>query len=232
VSQSIRPPRTGSRRRTATRRSSLRRKVEQTSSGLADSLAVGLSFAAFVIAVLAFYLGSVKRADIWLALVPDRHLMIRMGGSAQLPDGRLWPTHVVLVIPLIAANSGAGAGVLTDVSLVGFEEHPPEPVLFIDYGPLPRAWLNSMDSIDGGAVRYYLIEIPLPRSISSSEELSVSVSMLKAILERKDALTITLGYSFLMGRSLLPWRRRIALDVRRELRFPVGVKQLLEEVRG
>lgn len=197
----------------------------------ADWFAAGTSLAAFIVAVLAFYLGSVKRADVWLARVPTRPPNVRVNQSSQLPDGRIWPSSVSLEIPLIAANSGARAGVLTEVTLQRLEEDKPHPVLFIGYGPLPRMLETSMKELDGGSVREFRFEIPLPYSISLSMDPEENLAMLEAILESKEALNVKIGYSYLKGRSFLPGRRGKALIVHRELPFRVDMKSLLELTR-
>jgi hypothetical protein len=134
----------------------------------AEWFAAGTSLAAFIVAVLAFYLGSVKRADLWLETVPTRPPYVRINQSSQLPGSRFWLSVVSLEIPLVAANSGARAGVLTEVTLRRLEEDKPQPVLFSGYAPLPSKLDTSMHELDGGSVCELGYEISLPYSFPQS----------------------------------------------------------------
>jgi hypothetical protein len=168
-------------------------------------ITLGLSVTAFIIAVLAVYLESVKRADIWLALVPDQPPILVISSSAQ--EGRTWPAGVSIRIPVVAANSGARGGVLTQVSLRQLEEHESDPTLFAGYGPMPRRLLHGMREIDSGSVRQDQFDIELPFAMAVSAEPSTNLARLERVLKQKDRLEITLGYTYLKGRSLVPLRR-------------------------
>lgn len=192
-------------------------------------ITLGLSVTAFIIAVLAVYLESVKRADIWLALVPDQPPILVISSSAQ--EGRTWPAGVSIRIPVVAANSGARGGVLTEVSLRQLQEHESDPTLFAGYGPMPRRLLDGMREIDGGSVRQDQFDIELPFAMAVSADPSTNLASLERVLKQKDRLEITLGYTYLKGRSLVPLRRHNALDVHRELQFSIALSPLHAVVR-
>lgn len=193
-------------------------------------ITLGLSVTAFIIAVLAVYLESVKRADIWLALVPDQPPSLVIS-TASAQEGRTWPAGVSIRIPVVAANSGARGGVLTEVSLRQLEEHESDPTLFAGYGPMPRRLLHGMREIDSGSVRQDQFDIELPFAMAVSANPSTNRASLERALKQKDRLDITLGYTYLKGRSLVPLRRHNALDVHRELQFSIALTPLHAVVR-
>jgi len=88
-----------------------------------------------------------------------------------------------------------------------------------------------MIELDGGSVREFSFEIPLPYSFSPSVDPQENLAMLEAILESKEALNVRIDYSYLKGRSFLPGRRGRALVVHRELPFRVDMKSFLESTR-
>ena len=89
--------------------------------------------------------------------------------------------------------------------------------------------LQAMEELDGGSVRKFRLEIPLPYSISLSND-QKRISR-ETLLKDKDVLDVTLGYSYVKGRSLLPKRRSKGLVVHRELEFRVDLKSLLDSTR-
>ena len=192
-----------------------------------DVLTVGMSAAALIVAVLAVYLGSMKRADIWLALVPSRPPHLRVNQSSVVDERRVWPAAVSLDIPVVVANSGARPGVVTDIALEYLEEVKARPVLFIEYGPLPRSLTPTMQELEGGSVRQYQFEVPLPYSFPLSVEAGENLAALERLLEGKERLDVTIRYTYVKGRSFLPTRRRTtALAESRHLRFGVDLRSL------
>jgi len=88
-----------------------------------------------------------------------------------------------------------------------------------------------MREIDGGSVRQDQFDIELPFAMAVSADPSTNLASLERVLKQKDRLEITLGYTYLKGRSLVPLRRHNALDVHRELQFSIALSPLHAVVR-
>jgi len=192
------------------------------SSGLSwtATVAILLSSAALIVSLTSLYLAQLKRADFRVLLLADSRA--RLTSSSWIQTDPAVPTDITVIAEALVVNLGARAGVLYPIVLMV----TPSRIEQFHAAPTPQG--NHPVVYGPREVNSFRVSIRLGDRATMPEEVTDSARGTRALKLLDTPIKLLVGWRFVRGYRLLPWKRGEPIERAGSVEFPVDASTLAQ----